>query len=100
MGSRGNPCGGPGRKAQEGEEGREPLCQTGRAWRAERTEGEERQTGRPASSPSRCGGPPCSEQQDVVTSGAWELGTLAVALGTHPQMDSSGQVRARWDFLA
>lgn len=45
-------------------------------------------------------GPPSSEQQDMVTSGAWELGALAVVLGIHSQMVRSGQVRARQDFLA
>lgn len=44
-------------------------------------------------------GPPYSEQQDV-TSGAWELGALAVVLGRHSQMDGSGQVGPRRDFLA
>lgn len=48
---------------------------------------EERQTGRPPH-PLQAGGtgPPCSEQQEM-TSGAWELGALAVVLGTLTQLE-------------
>jgi hypothetical protein len=49
--------------------------------------GEERHTGRPQH-PLQSGGtgPPCSEQQEM-TSGAWELGVLAVVLGMLAQLE-------------
>lgn len=55
--------------------------------RERRRTGEERQTGRPQY-PLQAGGtgPPCSEQQEM-TSGAWELGALAVVLGILAQLE-------------
>lgn len=58
MGHRGNPSEGPGRKAQDGGGKLGAPLPNRKSLGAEKAEGEERQTGRPASSPSsRCGGP-------------------------------------------
>lgn len=44
-------------------------------------------------------GPPCSEQREV-TPGGLRTAALARVPGMHAQMDRSGQVGARHDFLA
>lgn len=70
LGRRDNPCGGSGRKAQEGEESQEPPCQTGSARGAGWGEREkrDRQEGlHPL--PAGVTGPPCSEQQEVTSGG-------------------------------
>lgn len=80
---------GPGRKAQEGEEGQEPLCQTGRAWGAEQAE---KRTGRQEALhplPAGVVGPPCSQQQDMTPGG---LGTGSPGCGSGGALPD-GQVR-------